>query len=203
MALALDLLRRADKAAWNALLITRREYESRCALMLKRNSPGWLDRKLADRATSSDGPMQRCAALRSPSPVKVLWTRGGTPTERIRISECVGYEARDPYRLIVETANRRRTSVRIDLVFDAQHRRYVPTGYVECYPADVADLACYRLRRFLKADPRNQNLVFSVYGCTQRLKKEPRARALGAIGCLEGAATLPAARRCWGDRPLE
>ena len=75
---ALDILRRSDAETWRSLLMTRDEYESRCALLVERNGEAWLDRKMASRDKDSAKAMEECSDLRSEGELQALGhgTRG-------------------------------------------------------------------------------------------------------------------------------
>lgn len=192
---SLDVLRQGDRDAWIALQLTRHEYETRCAELVRKNSPGWLDEKMARRAEGDDDAIERCAKLASSEPLKVLWTRGGQVTGAIRIPECTGYEPRDPLRLIVEKADGGRFSVRLDLMRDERAGTMIPTGYAECHRADETRYACARLQGLTDSAER-----VSSYTCSITLEAEPAQERAEAIACLEAAESLEAANACWGDR---
>ncbi len=201
IATLLDVLRRGDHDAWNTLLLSRDEYEERCAELVRKNSPGWLDKTMARRSDLTQHAVTRCNHLASDTRLKVLWSSGTEYSRTTRIAECVAYDPREPVRLVVAKANGDRMLADLRLMWDIRAKTFVPTGYVECHPAKADRVACNRMSELVAGQLPEGVSYFSPYTCSQILRAESVTLTSPVVTCLEGAKDAAAAKSCWGKRP--
>jgi hypothetical protein len=198
---SLELLRQGKLDAWNAVLMSREEFESRCPLLIERNPPGWLDEEMASRLELDKSALsdRRCKRLQSSStPLRVLWQEGGEVSTFVRMAECEGFTILDPFQLIVE-GSEGRYRVELNALRDDSRGEFLPFETADCGGVEAFDLACRKAEAIFSE--REPTRYFQYWQCKEQLEGEAGDAALLVAICLEQAVDYDAVRSCWGKRP--
>ncbi len=190
----LSVMQKADREAYNALLMSRATYESRCGLLIKRNSEGWLERKMSKRDARTDRAIESCSMMQTDS-LALVWLEGGDI--RGPQPECADIEVIKPFRALVKSAGEL-FRIRIDSGRDRRDGSYL-LSHAECGATSPSSLACNKFEFFMQQDP---TVSFHALTCHDTLRRESEDTSGAAIKCLEHAQTLAEARLCWGQREI-